>query len=231
MVTVPQVEAMVGPGSRLGLVTVQDWGYETRAIAQERVRAGRDAAVRIGEAGLGARLGRLHLTVDLEGQGSHAEVVGLYFGELEQLLDYRLFIHHHSPNTNSDVFLKGAVQDQSHSVFTGLIKIHKDAQRTNAFETNRNLVLSEGAGAESVPNLEILANDVRCGHGSTVGPIDEEQRYYLMTRGLSRFRADRLIVQGFFEEVLQQLPVGLLADPLRLEVNEKFVSAQREGRL
>ncbi|MGH8937401.1 MAG: Fe-S cluster assembly protein SufD [Acidimicrobiia bacterium] len=230
-VTVPQVEASVGDGARLRLCTVQDWGYDTRAVAQERVVAGRDASVRLGEAGLGSRLGRLHLTMDLMGQGANGEVVGLYFGELEQLLDYRLFIHHRGTHTNSDVFLKGAVEDHSHSVFTGLIKIWKDAQKTNAFETNRNLVLSEGAGAESVPNLEILANDVRCGHGSTVGPIDEEQRYYLMTRGLPRERADRLIVKGFFEEVLKRFPEPALADPLRREVNDKFIAAQEEGRI
>lgn len=230
-VTVPQVEASVGDGARLRLCTVQDWGYDTRAFAQEKVVAGRDASVRLGEAGLGGRLGRLHLTMDLMGQGANGEVVGLYFGELDQLLDYRLFIHHRGTHTNSDVFLKGAVEDKSHSVFTGLIKIWKDAQKTNAFETNRNLVLSEGAGAESVPNLEILANDVRCGHGSTVGPIDEEQRYYLMTRGLPRERADRLIVKGFFEEVLKRFPEPALADPLRREVNDKFVAAQEEGRI
>ncbi|MDP8958530.1 MAG: Fe-S cluster assembly protein SufD [Actinomycetota bacterium] len=231
LVTVPQVEASVRDDARFRLSTVQDWGYDTRAIAQERVVGARDTSLRIGEAGLGCRIGRLHLTVDLLGKGCSAEVVGLYFGELEQLLDYRLFMNHVGTHTTSDVFLKGAVEDRSHSVFTGLIKIWKDAQKTDAFETNRNLVLSAGAGAESVPNLEILANDVRCGHGSTVGPIDEEQRYYLMSRGLPRARADQLIVKGFFEEVLDRFPQAELAEPLREGVNDKFVTAQQEGRI
>lgn len=231
LLAVPQVEASVRDDARLRLVRVQDWGYDTRSIAHEKVVGGRDASLRVGEAGLGSKLGRLHLTVELLGPGTEAEVVGLYFGELEQVLDYRLFIHHIGPHTNSDVFLKGAVEDQALSVFTGLINIWKGAQKANAFEENRNLVLSEGAQAKSVPNLEILANDVMCGHGSTVGPIDEDQRYYLMSRGLPPLEADRLIVRGFFEEVLERFPAPGLSDPLRRRVVDKFVTALEEGRL
>jgi Fe-S cluster assembly protein SufD len=129
------------------------------------------------------------------------------------------------------MYLKGAVEDRARTVFTGLIRIEEDAQKTDAFQTNRNLVLSEDAGAESVPNLEILANDVRCGHGSTVGPLDEDERYYLMSRGLSRLRADRLQVRGFFEEVLARFPGPELASPVRRIVNAKYEEAQREGRV
>jgi len=104
------------------------------------------------------------------------------------------------------MFLKGAVADEARSVFSGLIRIEKEGQKSNAHQTNRNLVLSDGAEAHSVPNLEILADDVRCGHGSAVGPLDEEQRYYLMSRGLDPERADRLQVKGFFEEALVRFP-------------------------
>jgi Fe-S cluster assembly protein SufD len=169
--------------------------------------------------------------IDLEGTGSNGRVDGLYFGDGNQVLDYRAFMNHSAPNTTSDMFLTGAVEDEADSVFTGLIRIEKEAQKTNAFQTNRNLVLSEGAEAQSVPNLEILANDVRCGHGSTVGPLDLDQRYYLMSRGLDQERADRLQVRGFFEEAIRRLPEPALAGPVRERVNAKYIAAQEEGRV
>ena len=140
-------------------------------------------------------------------------------------------MNHLGSNTSSDVFLKGAVEDEASSVFTGLVMIDKGISKVSAFETNRNLVLSEGASAHSVPNLEILSDDVICGHGSTVGPLEEEPLYYLMSRGLSEARASRLLVHGFFEEVLGRLPHEELAGPAREAVNRKFVEAQQEGRV
>ena len=130
--------------------------------------------------------------IDLLGSGGTADVVGIYYGEHEQVLDYRLLIDHFGPSTSSKVFLKGAVEDSASSVFTGMVKIEPDAAKTSAFETNRNLVLSDGAKASSVPNLEILCNDVICGHASSVGPLDEDQLYYLESRGLPSDRAARL---------------------------------------
>ena len=227
---VPHVQALVGDGARLRLTTVQAWGYGTTAIGQQRAVIGRDGFFHHGEAGIGSRLGRLHFSVDLAGPGAHSEISGLYFGEDEQVLDYRAFITHQAPHTTSNMFLKGAVEDEAHSVFTGLIRIEEEAQKVNAYQTNRNLVLGDAAGAESVPNLEILANDVKCGHASTVGPLDEEQRYYLMSRGLDRVRSDRLQVRGFFEEALGRMPHPELNDAIRVAVNEKYVRAQEEGR-
>ncbi len=227
---VPHVQALVGDGARLLLTTVQAWGYGTTAIGQQRAVIGRDGFFHHGEAGIGSRLGRLHFSVELAGPGAHSEISGLYFGEDEQVLDYRAFITHKAPHTTSNMFLKGAVEDEAHSVFTGLIRIEEEAQKVNAYQTNRNLVLGDAAGAESVPNLEILANDVKCGHASTVGPLDEEQRYYLMSRGLDRVRSDRLQVRGFFEEALGRMPHPELNDAIRVSVNEKYVRAQEEGR-
>ena len=129
------------------------------------------------------------------------------------------------------MLLKGAVEDAARSVFTGLIRVEDEAQKTEAFQTNRNLILSEGAAALSVPNLEILANDVRCGHGSTVGPLDREQRYYLMSRGLTPERADRLQVHGFFEQVLRKVSSRELRAPVRDWINAKYAAAQDKGRL
>ncbi len=230
-VVAPLLGLDVAQGARLRFTTVQLLGDATVLVAHERARLARDATLRVGEAGLGGSTARLDLGVRLEGDGSSVEVVGLYFGEGTQVLDYRMVIDHVGRSTSSDVLLKGAVEDHAQSVFTGLLRIAPTAARTSAFETNRNLVLSDGAKAHSVPNLEILCDDVVCGHGSSVGPLDAEHLYYLMSRGLSRDRAERLLVHGFFEEVIERLPSDAMADPLRREVDERFGAAQAAGRL
>lgn len=228
---IPQFSILVGDGARISLSVVQNFDYRARSIGSLRAVVGADATFRFGEIGLGGRLARLHLDVDLEGRGSSANIVGAYFGEQQQILDYRYFMRHIGTNTRSDMFLKGAVEDEARSVFTGMIRIEETGQKTEAFQTNRNLILSEGASAQSVPNLEILANDVRCGHGSTVGPLDADQRYYLMSRGLDPETADRLQMRGFFEEALQMLPHPELAEPTRAWINRKYETAQAEGRV
>lgn len=231
LVTVPVIEVVVGAGARLRMTTVQNWGRETSGIAYQRVKLGRDANVRTGEVGLGGQLGRLDIAFDLEGNGSSCEIFGVSFGDRSQVMDYRMVINHLGKNTSSNVFLKGAVEDQAESVFTGLLRIAENATNTSAFEKNRNLVLSEGAKAHSVPNLEILCDDVVCGHGSTVGPLEEDHLYYLRSRGLTRERAERLLVRGFFEEIIGQLPASIVARPVREAVFAKFIEAQAEGRI
>jgi Fe-S cluster assembly protein SufD len=230
-VVVPRLEITAGTNANVDVTVIQHWGAATRSIAHARAVAADDASVTLAEAGLGGSLSRLHLEVDLEGRGSNADVVGAYFGELRQILDYRYFMRHVGENTNSNMYLKGGVEDEALSVFTGMIRIEETAQRTNAFQTNRNLLLSDGAAAQSVPNLEILANDVRCGHGSTVGPLEEGQRYYLMSRGLDRRRADRLQVRGFFQDALNRFPAAAVAGPVQEWINAKYVAAQQEGRV
>lgn len=230
-IVVPQFSAVVDAGARVSLSLVQNLGYSARSLGYLRSQVGADARFQFGEIGLGGRLARLHLDVGLEGRGSSANVVGAYFGEQHQILDYRYFMRHVGTNTRSDMFLKGAVEDQARSVFTGMIRIEESGQKTEAFQTNRNLILSDGASAQSVPNLEILANDVRCGHGSTVGPLDADQRYYLMSRGLAPERADRLQVRGFFQEALAKLPNPELAAPVGAWINRKYETAQDEGRV
>ncbi|MDH3518705.1 MAG: Fe-S cluster assembly protein SufD [Acidimicrobiia bacterium] len=227
----PQLAAEVGDGARLRLTTAQVLGDETSSINHHRVSVGRDASARLGEVGLGASFSRLDLGVRLTGDGSSVNVEGLYFGERSQALDYRMVIDHVGKNTSSDVFLKGAVEDQARSIFTGLLRIERDATRTSAFETNRNLVLSPGAKAHSVPNLEILCDDVVCGHASSVGPLEVEHLYYLMSRGLTRQRAERILVRGFFAEVIKRLPSLHFGSAVEAEVNRRFVEAQAEGRI
>ena len=222
LLVVPRFEIEAADGARVHLTVIQQWGDETAAIARHHYVAGRDATIGLAEAGLGGRFSRLHLSAEMIGDGSAAEIVGAYFGDGVQTLDYRYFLRHAARGTTSAMFLKGAVAGESRSVFSGLIRIEKEGQKTSAHQTNRNLVLSEGADAHSVPNLEILADDVRCGHGSAVGPLDEEQRYYLMSRGLDRMRADRLQVKGFFEEALLKFPEQSLEPMLRAAVMAKY---------
>ena len=228
---VPNLEFVVGDNSHLKVTVVQNWGSNTTSISHLQATVGRDASLHLGEAGLGGTLSRLQLQIDLEGNGSSANVVGAYFGDETQTLDYRYTMHHQGLNTDSDMFLKGAVQGDSLSIFTGMIRIDEEAQKTNAFQTNRNLILSDGAAAQSVPNLEILANDVRCGHGSTMGPLDEEQRYYLMSRGLDLPRSNRLLVHGFFNEALERFPEPAIADVVTSWIDAKYRAAQEAGRV
>lgn len=228
---VPTVSASVGDNAQLTLSIIQNWNYATRAFGRGVVRLRRDASLILSEVGLGAKLGRLHLDVDFIGTGSHAKIYGAYFGEEDQVLDYRYFMNHIGTNTRADMFLKGAVADRALSVFTGMIRIEESGQRTESFQTNRNLILSDGASAQSVPNLEILNNDVKCGHGSSVGPLDQDQRYYLMSRGLTPESADRLQVHGFFEEVVEQIPDTHVASWARDKINRKYTRAQEEGRV
>jgi Fe-S cluster assembly protein SufD len=231
LVQAPHLVVDAGDAARVRMSTAQILGERATSITHQKVRIGRDATVRVGEVGLGGRLARLDLNLDLVGAGSSTEVVGLYFGQHNQVLDYRMVMNHIGRNTSSDVFLKGAVEDEAQSVFTGLLRIERDAIRSSAFETNRNLVLSPGAKAHSVPNLEILCDDVMCGHGSSVGPLEEEHLYYLRSRGLSQARAERVLIRGFFSEVIDRLPVPGLGDAIRAVVYRRFSQAQAEGRL
>ena len=231
LVAVPQVEVAAGQNTRLSLTVVQEWGDATRAFAHQTMTAARDSSLMLAEAGLGGAIARLHLRFDLEGAGADARVLGAYFGHRRQTLDYRYYMGHRAPHTTSNMYLKGAVGDAARSVFTGLIRIEPEGQGSDAMQTNKNLVLSEGAEAHSGPNLEILANEVRCGHGSTVSPLDAEQRYYLMSRGLDEARSDRLQVKGFFEDVLARFPQAGLERPLRRAFMSRYEDLERgEGR-
>lgn len=229
LLMVPEVQLDVADGGNLRFVSVQSVDHAATNVVHQRVRLARDAESRIGEVGLGGDLGRLDIGVTLEGDGASSEVVGLFFGEGAQILDYRVVIDHVGRSTSSDVFLKGALEDHSQSVFTGLLRIEKDAQKTSTFETNRNLVLSENAKANSVPNLEILCDDVICGHASSVGPLEEDHLYYLQSRGLHRERAERLLIRGFFAEVIDRLPIADIAGPVSDEVFRRFLRAHDSG--
>jgi Fe-S cluster assembly protein SufD len=216
------VELVVGDGANVRYVSVQEHGPHTWQIALQRAHVGRDATLRSSAVALGGYYARLRSESRLDGDGGESDLTAVYFGDGQQMLDFRTLQDHHAPNTRSDLLFKGAVEDEARSVYSGLIRIRHGAQHANAFQTNRNLVLTKGAEAMSVPNLEIEADDVRCSHASTVGPIDDDQLYYLATRGIPPAEAERLIVLGFFDDVFERLPLPSLVTPLRRSVIEKI---------
>jgi Fe-S cluster assembly protein SufD len=155
---------------------------------------------------LGGRFSKTRVEASLVGPGASAELKGVYFASGEQFFDFHTLQDHQVGNTTSDLLFKGALQDTSRAVYAGLIRIEKGAARSDAYQANRNLVLSEHAKATSIPMLEIDNNDVRCTHGATVGPVDPMSMFYLQSRGIPETTAKRMIVQGFFGEVLERIP-------------------------
>ncbi|HEY6605381.1 MAG TPA: Fe-S cluster assembly protein SufD [Gaiellaceae bacterium] len=205
------VELFVEQGAKLEYVSLQNLSRETWHFASQHARVERDAELDWVTGGFGSKKGKVRIQNDLAGEGATSQVTGAYFTDGNQHLDYDTFQEHIAPSTTSDFAFKGALRDTSTAVWRGMIRVERDAQKTNAYQENRNLMLSPTAHAVPIPGLEILANDVRCTHGATVGRVDREQLFYLMARGLSRGEAERLIVRGFFEDVLAR--VGL--DPVR----------------
>jgi Fe-S cluster assembly protein SufD len=219
-------ELLVDDNAHLRYLTVQEHGSHTWHLGLLRAHVGRDATLRTSAVALGGDYARLRSEAKLSGQGAESDQLAVYFGDGTQMLDFRTLQDHDAPNTRSDLLFKGAVEDTARSVYSGLVHLRPNAKKANASQTNRNLVLSEGASAESIPNLEIEANDVRCSHASTVGPIDEEQSYYLESRGIPPEEAERLIVLGFFDDVFERLPVGALTRGLRRSVVDKLEHAR-----
>lgn len=219
---VPRLEVDAGAAARVRYLGINLLGSSTWMLGHQRAIGQRDSTTLLSTVALGGDYARMRTEAHLTGQGGTTRQIALYYADGDQMHDFRTLQDHAAPKTNSDLLFKGAVQDHARSVYTGLIKIRHDARGSAAFQTNRNLTLSEGAWAESVPNLEIETNDVKCSHASTVGPIDEEQRFYLESRGIPPEIAERLVVLGFFDEVLDQLPVGPLATRLRSAVSAKL---------
>jgi Fe-S cluster assembly protein SufD len=219
---VPVVHVRAAQAARVNYLGINELGDATWQIGHQQAVGDRDSTVLLATVALGGDYARVRTEARVSGRGGSTRQVALYFAGGDQMHDFRTIQDHDAPHTTSDLLFKGAVQDRARSVYTGLIRIRKHARGTNAFQTNRNLTLGKHAWAESVPNLEIETNDVKCSHASTVGPIDPEQRFYLESRGIPSQIAERLIVLGFFDEVLDQLPVGPLAAELRGRVSAKL---------
>jgi Fe-S cluster assembly protein SufD len=216
------VEVIAGNAAEVQYVALQRYGANVHHLSTQRTIAGRDANLDTLVVNLGASVARVDLLASLQGPGSRSDMLGLYFGRGDQHFDHSTRQDHKVPHATSDLLYKGALTGAAHAVFRGLIKVYPRAQRTDAYQTNRNLILSRQAQAVALPNLEIEADDVRCSHAATVGQLDEEELFYIMTRGISREMAEKLVVFGFFGEVLDRLPMPGVVEELRQAIEERI---------
>ena len=202
------VEIIAHKNATVDFVSVQNLGRGIFFQAAQKALVHRDATVNTLNVNLGSSLSRLDLNTQLLEPGANSKMLGLYFGDKDQHFDHNTSQDHFAPHTGSDLLYKGALDGDSRAAFRGIIRVHSGAQQTDAYQTNRTLLLSEDARADSLPNLEIEADDVRCSHGSTVGQLDQETVFYLLSRGFSRQQAERLVVLGFLGDVMGSLPQG-----------------------
>ena len=207
-------EFFLEEGSKFEFVSIQNLSQQTWHFATHHASVGRDAELDWVAGGFGSKKGKVRIQNDLAGEGATSRVTGAYFTDGDQHLDYDTFQEHIAPNTTSDFAFKGALRDTSTAVWRGMIRVEKDAQKTNAYQENRNLMLSPTTHAVPIPGLEILANDVRCTHGATVSRVDREELFYAMARGLSRGDAERLIVRGFFQDILDRIELPPVREAL-----------------
>jgi Fe-S cluster assembly protein SufD len=214
-------EVFVGPDARLDYASVQHWGRSVYDFHTERALLDKDGTLVLHSIEMGSQLSKGRVEAIMQGAGSNARLVGLYFGDGRQHLDRYTLQDHQAPNATSDLLFKGVLTDQARSVYSGLIRVRPHAQKTDAYQQNRNLLLSRTARADSIPNLEIGANDVRCTHGATVGKVDEEELFYIMCRGLTRSEATRLIVEGFVDPQIEELKIPGLRESLRREIGAR----------
>ena len=216
------VELLLGREARLRYVQLQNWNQQTYHIAHQMGRVANDAALQWTVGGLGARLAHIHQDVMLDGRGSTAEVNGITFATDRQLISYYTQQSHNSPDTRSDLLYKQVLRDRARVIWRGMIKVQPDAQRTDGYQRSDALMLSETCRNDSIPGLEIEADDVRCTHGATAGRVDEEQVFYCMSRGMSRYEAMHMIVDGFFQLVYDRIPVEVVRETLSQAVERKL---------
>jgi Fe-S cluster assembly protein SufD len=219
------VELVIGDGAKLEYVTIQEHEHGTRQFGTHRATVGRDAELDWVAIGLGGTRAKSRMESYLADQGANVKVTGAYFLRESEHADYDTTQEHAAPNTTSDLFFKGVLADSARAVWRGVIRVDKGAQRTDAYQENRNLLLSREAHADSIPGLEIEANDVRCTHGATVGQIDKMQLFYLMSRGLSRAQAEQLIVRGFFQPILDRIESAEVRESLSAALDQRIPAA------
>jgi len=221
------VEVSVGAGARLTLITVADWAPDAVQAQHLKFRLGRDAKLVHIQVSVGGDLVRQYTSVDYTDRGGEAELYGLYFADAGQHFEHRLLVDHSVPDCRSYVGYRGALQgDGAHTIWVGDVLIRAEATGTDTYEINRNLVLSDGARADSVPNLEIETGEVvGAGHASATGRFDDEQLFYLMSRGISEAEARKLVVRGFFAELLAKIPVPELHDRLAATIEARLAES------
>jgi Fe-S cluster assembly protein SufD len=217
-------ELIARAGARVRYVCVQEWGAPTWEVGSlVRAHAERDAALHSLIVAMGGSLVKADVESHLIGAGATSEMLGVYFCNGAQHMDFHTLQEHRAPSTLSDLLYKGAVKDTARSVFAGLIKVDYGAQKTNAFQSNRNLILSAGARSDSIPKLEIMANDLRCTHGSATSRLNEEHIFYLMSRGLTRGQATLMIVTGFFSDLFDRMPIERVRGYVQARIAEKML--------
>jgi Fe-S cluster assembly protein SufD len=226
------VDYVLGDGAKLTVVSVQDWDDKAVHIAQHNALVGRDASFKSVVVTFGGDVVRLHPRVTYAGPGGEAELFGLYFTDAGQHQEHRLLVTHNVPHCKSNVVYKGALQgDGAHAVWIGDVLIEAAAEGTDTYEMNRNLVLTDGARVDSVPNLEIETGEiVGAGHASATGRFDDEQLFYLMARGIPAEEARRLVVRGFFAELVQQIGVDDIEQRLLEKIDEELETVSGPGR-
>ena len=208
------IELLLAPGASLRYVTLQNWGHRVWHFAHQKALLERNSQLQWTIAALGSQLAKVNQHVAMVGPGAHAQVNGVMFTEGRQHLNYHTLQHHMADNCTSDLLYKGALQDHSRLVWRGMIKVDVDAQKTCGYQRNDNLLLSGDARADSIPGLEIEADDVICTHGATTGRVDEEQLFYCQCRGLTRKEAIRIVVTGFFQQVFDRITIESVRDAL-----------------
>lgn len=218
------VEVLVGPGAQLRLVEIQNWGDRVWNFTHERTRLAQEAQLDWVFGSVGSHLTKNFSELDLDGRGSTGRWSGFYFADGQQHLDHDTQQNHLAPDTTSDLLFKGALVERSRSVWQGMIYVAPGAQRTDGYQANRNLLLSKDARADSIPGLEIQADDVRCTHGATVSQLDQEPIFYLMSRGIRRPEAERLVVEGFFDPVFERLPLPSVRERFKEMIDMKLGS-------
>ena len=215
-----RIELVLEPNATVRYVRLQRWDRQAREFLLQRATLGKGAVFTSANINLGAAVSKAHLVTKLAGERASARLYGFVFGHDDQHIDQHTLQDHQAPHTESDLQYRAALQDRSRMIYTGLIRIAREAAQTNAYQSNHNLMLSQDAKAEAIPMLEILADDVQCKHGASVGPIDEEQQFYLRSRGIPHDVAQRLIVMGFIEPIIQQIPFAPLQERLRQEIEQ-----------
>lgn len=218
------VEIHVGPAASLRLVELQSLGEHVWNFSHERVQVERDGKIDWVFGSVGSHLTKNFLDLDLAGRGSEGRMSGFYFTDDGQHLDHDTQQNHLAPNTTSDLLFKGALLGKSRSVWQGMIYVAPGADKTDGYQANRNLILNSESRADSIPGLEIKADDVRCSHGATIGKIDPEQVFYLLSRGIPQKEAEQLIVEGFFDPIMQRIPFAGVRARFQNAIHQKMMS-------
>ena len=220
----PIIEILLNDNSNLEIILSVTSQKDVNIVNSLYAQLEKDSNLTIHNISTGAELSRSRMDIDLLGNGSEFSLDGIYFGEEKQIHDNRVFVNHLGKNTSSNMITKGVLGDESSSIFTGTIHIAEGAEKTESHQENRNILLSEEATAQSVPNLEILCDDVICSHGSSVGPIEESVYHYVMARGIEKVDADKLLIKGFFNEVINDSKWEIIHDKVSNIIEKKYMN-------